>query len=228
MKAWSYSAIKLFETCPRKYEAERVTKEVKLKDSVYTLYGKELHLAAQNYIEKSQALEPEYVFLQPILDTLKALDGEKKCEHKLAVTENLEPCDFYATNVWFRGIADLIVVKSNKIFVIDYKTGNSKHADTKQLDLMAAACFSCFPNVETIKGLLWFVLSSVVVEENYLRSQQKDLFKQYDATLEQRNIAYQSGIFNPKPNGLCKSWCEVFNCPHNGRQENSKDRFGSV
>ena len=42
---WSYSGIKLYDTCPRKYQSEKVTKEVPFKDTTATLYGKEIHTA---------------------------------------------------------------------------------------------------------------------------------------------------------------------------------------
>ena len=37
--AWSFSSLKLFQTCPKKYEAEKVTKEVKFTETEATLYG---------------------------------------------------------------------------------------------------------------------------------------------------------------------------------------------
>ena len=37
--AWSFSSIKLYDTCPKKYESERVTKEVGYQETEATLYG---------------------------------------------------------------------------------------------------------------------------------------------------------------------------------------------
>jgi ATP-dependent exoDNAse (exonuclease V) beta subunit len=56
---------------------------------------------------------------------LNRIEGDKLCEYKMGLTKNLEPCDFFSQDVWWRGIADLIVLNEEKetAFVVDYKTG---------------------------------------------------------------------------------------------------------
>lgn len=62
----------------------------------------------------------------------------------MGLTENLEPCDFFSDEVWWRGIADLVIIDEEEdlAWVIDYKTGKSaRYADKGQLELMALAIF---------------------------------------------------------------------------------------
>ena len=57
----------------------------------------------------------------------------------------------YADNVWWRGIADLVILDADNhiAWVVDYKTGKSaRYADKGQLELMALATFKHFPVVK--------------------------------------------------------------------------------
>jgi len=219
--AWSYSGIKLFETCPKKYEAEKITKEVKFTDSEATLYGKALHLAAEEYIRDGKELPGQFAFIKPYLDKLVAIPGEKHCELKLGVKKDdgrLVACDFFDSSVWFRGIADLVIIDGAKGWIVDYKTGKSaKYADTRQLALMAAALFLKYPELEKIKTSLLFVVSKEFIRAEYEAERGLDIFGELADLLTQREVSYNTGVWNPRPNGLCRRFCEVLSCAHNGR-----------
>jgi CRISPR/Cas system-associated exonuclease Cas4 (RecB family) len=221
-KAWSYSSAKLFETCPRKYEAEKITKEVRFTDTEATLYGKELHLAAEEFIKNGKPLDPRFGWMLPTLDKLNNLPGKKHCELKLGVKKEdgrLVACDFFDSAVWFRGIADLIILDGVKGFVIDYKTSkSSKYADPRQLALMAAAMFLKYPELERVKAGLLFVVAGDFIKTEYKREDCLSIFAELSDLLTQREMAYSTGVFNAKPNGLCSRWCEVLSCEHNGRR----------
>jgi hypothetical protein len=105
---WSYSSLKTFTQCPKKYYHLRVLKDVKDTPGEATLYGQELHKAAEDYVKKSAPLG-KFGFIQELLDTLNSIPGEKHCELKLGVKQTptgLEACGFYDKDVWWRGIGD--------------------------------------------------------------------------------------------------------------------------
>ena len=80
-----------------------------------------------------------YKFIQPYVDSLINTSGNKYYEMKMALTADLEPCDFYDAEAWWRGIADFIAVTNQKALLVDYKTGKStRYADTKQLELLSS------------------------------------------------------------------------------------------
>ena len=111
-------------------------------------------------------LPGKFSFAQKMLDALKNKKGEKLCELKLGITEDLEPCGFFDSNVWFRGVADLIILDDDLAWVIDYKTGKSaKYADKGQLELMAMSVFKHYPQVKTVRAGLVFVISNDLVKE---------------------------------------------------------------
>ena len=138
MTAWSYSSINTFKQCPKKYYHLKVAKDVKDKGSTATLYGQQVHQAAEDYIASETPIPAKFKFLTPIVKALNAIEGEKLCEMKLGVAqtdEGYKPTTFFAKDVWWRGIADLVIINGDTAHSIDYKTSkNARYADTKQLD----------------------------------------------------------------------------------------------
>lgn len=223
--AWSYSSITLFDQCPKKYYHLRVAKDIKEPESDAMMYGKDVHLAAENFMRDGTPVPEKYAYMRPMLEKLKSIPGEKFCELKMGLKKQdgrLVACDFFDKDVWYRGVADLIIVnhETGEARVVDYKTGkSSRYADTKQLALMAACVFSRFPEVKVVKSALLFVVAADLVKADYKVEAGYNIFSELDGTLVSRETAYETGVFNPKKNFSCKAWCPVLNCAHNGRNE---------
>ena len=217
---WSYSSISLFQQCPRKYYHLRVLKDIVEPETEHMLYGKLIHEAAENYIKNNTDIPTKFLFIKPILDILKAIPGEKLCEYKMGLTQDLEPCDFFSENVWFRGVADLLVINNDLAHIVDYKTGKSaKYADTKQLELMALAVFKHFPQVKKVKAGLAFVVSEEFVKDNYAKDAEDTLWVRWLSITDQLEKTHINNVWNAKPNFTCKNFCKVMSCEHNGRGE---------
>ena len=167
---WSFSKAKAFETCPKQFYHVNILKEYPFEETEAMRYGTEFHKACEDYIDKEKPLPKKFGFIEPTLEALKGKRGVKICEKKLGLTEDLEPCGFFDKKVWFRGIADLIIVDvlAGAAWVIDYKTGkSSKYADKGQLELMALTVFKHYPEVKKIKAGLLFVIAGSLVKETY-------------------------------------------------------------
>ena len=217
---WSYSSLKLFEQCPRRYQAEKVTKEVPFTQNESALYGEQLHKAAEEYIRDGKPIDPRFEFIKPYLDKLNAIEGVKFCELKLGVKRSdgrLVACDFFDPEVWFRGVADLVIIDGDRAWIVDYKSGKSaKYADTRQLALMAAALFLKYPIVKRIKTSLLFVVSKEFIKEDFEKEYGLSVFSELNGLLTAREAAYEADVWNPRPNGLCRKWCPVKSCAHCG------------
>lgn len=215
---WSFSALKQFLTCPRQYHALRVTKEYADPPTEATRYGEEFHKAAELYVGEDTPLPPQFAFAQHGLDGLKRLRGEKYCELKMGLREDLSPCGFFDEGVWWRGVADLLIVNGNRARVLDYKAGKSaRYADTGQLELMALATFAHFEHVEVVDAALWFVVAGPVVPAVYTFDDAGRLWAKWLGYYNQLLEAKEADVWNPNPSGLCKRHCPVLSCPHNGR-----------
>jgi len=221
--AWSFSSIKTFDQCPKKYYHTKVKKDYEENfQTEAILYGNEFHKAAEDYVSgATKELDPRFDYALAALDKLKGMKGDKLCEYRMGLTENLEPCGFFDGNVWYRGVADLIILdkESGIAKVFDYKTGKSaKYADKGQLELMALAVFKHFPEIKVVKGGLLFVVCNAFIKETYELENEPDLWRKWSLAYGALEKAYENDVWNPRPTGLCKAHCVVTECPHNGRR----------
>ena len=217
---WSYSSLSLFQQCPRKYHRLRVVKNIKEGETEALIYGKEVHKAAEDYVRDGTPIPAKFEYIKPYVDPLKDLPGEKLCEYQMGLTEALEPCGFFDKDVWWRGVADLLVVDGDKAHLIDYKTGkSSQYADVKQLELLALATFKHFPSITKIKAGLIFFVAQDLVKADFVDAQQEPLWAKWLPELSRLERSYEVDVWNPKPNFTCKKFCPVKDCEHNGKGE---------
>ena len=216
---WSYSSLDLFKQCPQKYYRLRVLKDVKDPPAEHLNYGLAVHKAAEDYIGKGIPIPEKYVaILKTSLDRLIAMEGEKHCELRLGLTQGLEPCEFFAPDVWWRGVADLIIINNDSAYVVDYKTGkSSKYADTKQLELLSLAVFKHFPQVKKIKGGLLFVVANDLIKANYEQDKAGVYWTKWLEDTGRLEAAITNDVWNAKPNFTCRQYCPVHDCQHNGK-----------
>jgi len=217
---WSYSRLKAFEQCPKQFYHLKVAKDYVEKPSSAMFYGNEFHRAAECYVRDGEPLPPKFMYGKPVLDSLMAKKGTKICEHRMGLTEDLEPCRFSDRNAWYRGICDLIILdeEDNLAWVVDYKTSkNSRYADKGQLELMSLSVFKHFPMVERVRAGLLFVVCKELVKENYDYSTASSLWVKWYKGFDRMEKAYETGVWNANPSGLCRQHCVVTECVYNGR-----------
>ena len=220
MTAWSYSSLSTFKQCPKKYYHLKVAKDVKDKGSSAMYYGNEVHKAAEEFIKNGVEVPKKFDYMNPILNSLSNINGEKHCEIRFGISydgEKHKRTKFFAKDVWFRGIADLLIVNGEKAYLVDYKTGkNAKYADTKQLDMLAAATFTYFPEVQYIKSALLYVVSNDFINKVHTRDEQELLYTTFDGPLEALASAEEYDVWNAVDGPLC-AYCPVTSCEHNRR-----------
>jgi hypothetical protein len=216
--SWSYSSLDLFQQCPHKYYRLRVKKDVKEPPSEHLSYGLDMHKAAEEYIRDDTPIPEKFGFIKPALDKLKEYVGEKLCEYRMGLTKALTPCGFFDKDVWWRGVADLIILNGDSAKIVDYKTGkSSKHADTKQLEILSLAVFKHFPQIKRVKGGLLFVVANEFVKGDFDADQSHIYWQRWLTGTAQLEKALEVDVWNPRPNFTCRKWCPVKDCTHNGR-----------
>jgi hypothetical protein len=218
MITWSYSSIKTFDQCPKKYYHLKVARDVKDEGGTASIYGQEVHKAAEEYVRDGVPVPEKFSFVEPVVSAFNNIPGEKHCELKLGVRKTpsgYEPCEFFAKDVWWRGVADLLIINGGKAWLADYKTGKStRYADTKQLDLLAGAVFLHFPQVKRIKSALAFIVINEFIKKNYDAGKEKEHFSVFDHEISRLETAHETGVWNPVTGPLCR-YCPVTSCEHN-------------
>jgi len=216
---WSYSSLDLFKQCPHKYYRLRILKDIVEPESEPMRYGKEVHKVAEDFFMEGVPIPEKFKFMRELLEPLGNIKGQRVCEYKMGLTQDLEPCTFFAPDVWWRGIPDLLIINEDKATLVDYKTGrSSKFADVKQLDLLALAIFKHYPQIQTIKAGLLFVVANDFVKSKYNRADHEKTWVKWLEATQTLEKALELQVWNPKPNFTCNSWCSVRDCYHNGKK----------
>ena len=218
---WSYSSLALYQQCPKKYYHLKVVKDIKEPLGEAIVFGNEIHKIAEEYVGKGRPIPEKYNHIEPALRSLKDMPGEKLCENKLGLTAELEPCGFFDRNVWWRGVADLIILQGDTALTVDYKTGkSSKYAELKQLEIVSLAIFKHFPEVKKVKAGLMFLFADDFIKTAYLADSQQELWGSWISDVGQLQASVENNMWNPKPNFTCRGWCPVTSCDHNEGERN--------
>jgi hypothetical protein len=195
-----------------------VLKDIKEPETTAILYGKEVHLALEEYIRDGKPVPAQFKEFTEIADMLKAMPGDKLCEYKMGLTKDIQACGFFDENVWFRGVADLLIINGDTARVIDYKTGkSSEFADKKQLELMSLAVFKHFPKVRTVKAGLIFLVANDFVKADFDKKDAPLTWLKWIQETDRLEEAHEVNVWNPKPNFTCRKYCLVKDCEHNGK-----------
>ena len=214
----SFSAISSYETCPRKYYEERVTKRYQQPEGEAAIWGNEVHKKIEASLNTGEALPETMVKYQPILDIVTKTTGDIYPEIKLAVTQDLVACDFFSPDAWLRGVCDLLVLKEYKGAAFDWKTGKKKR-ETSQLDMMACLTFARFPEIEYLHtSFVWLQESNPTkLEPKFVAKEDApELFEGFRGRVKDMMYSYEHNVWPERPSGLCKQWCPVRECAHNG------------
>jgi hypothetical protein len=221
--AWSWSRVKNFETCPRRYYAIDVTKEVKQDETPQLDEGDRLHKAMAKRVTDDTPLPREFYYMEKYAAALTQHDSNREsisCELKLAIDKHLKPVGFFDRSVWARCVVDYIrfarTANGRELaHIVDYKTGKIVEDDA-QLLVNAMLVFCCFENIIGIKSeFLWCKYSdtrSSLFTRTNIQSEWNTLMPRI-GMLEQ---AHTENKFPPKPGKLCAKWCNVETCEHWG------------
>jgi len=211
---WSFSSLKDFVGCPKRYYETKVAKNFEQKITHALTYGKEVHTALEKYVRDKITLPLNYQRFQKAVDELLNIPGKKFVEYQMAVLPDRTPCKFGDKNRWVRGIADLIVLDNDIAYIVDYKTGSDRYPDLDQLKLMALMTFAHFPQVQMVKGALLFILKNNLVAEDYRREQMNELWDVFIPQVKRLEYAFEKQEWTPNPTPLC-GYCPVVTCEFN-------------
>ena len=207
-KPWSYSALTAYETCPKRFELTRVTKQVVEKQTEATLWGNKVHKALEHFAKGTKPLPPDMESYGRYVKKIQSYEGKRVVEERVALTKDLRPTKWMAKDVWVRGIIDIGVVGSNRAYLLDWKTGKHR-PDSDQLKLFAALAFAMYPWVDSVvTGFIWLKVDKFD-KQVFTREQTTDIWSEFLPRLSRVAKSYNEDKWIPKPSGLCRNWCPV-------------------
>lgn len=214
--AWSHTSLTAFETCPKQYYHTRVIKDTKQDFGEAAAWGLKVHKVLEDRLKIGTAL-PDYLnHCEPIVDSILKRDGTLLVEEKIALDKNFQPVTFFDKSAWCRGVIDVGKVNDKAAVLMDWKTGKRK-PENDQMRLFAGFSFAKFPWVEKITTAFVWLKDNKVDKEVFTRKQDMQvIWGEVLPRVQRLDNAYQKESWPAKPNGLCKAYCPVKSCEHNG------------
>lgn len=216
--SWSFSSLKAFEICPRRYQHYNVLKDVKEPETDQLRDGNRLHKAFENRLRSDEPLPMGMGRFEPMLAKIKAAPGALHLEQKLAFTREFQESAYFGPDVWFRTQIDLTRVSAGgKIAsIIDWKTGKVA-SDTTQLQLMASAAFIHLPALERVRAALVFVNHGGAERAEFVREDLGEIWSEVLPRVRRVERARETDHYLPTPSGLCRKYCAVTSCEFHGK-----------
>ena len=213
MKAfsWSFSKLKSFETCPKRYYEVDISKHY-ADDGEAMKWGNKVHDDFKVALMAKTPLPADLAPYQHWIDSTLAGPGELLVEQKFAITKDFQPTEYFGPLVWYRGVADALKIHGPVAKVRDWKTGGIK-VDSTQLMLMAQCVFAFHPEVQRILAEFVWLQDDCSTPEWFNR---RDMATNWLGLIERVKVleaAHKGMDFPPKPCGLCFKYCPVQSCP---------------
>lgn len=212
--AWSYSKLKNFEVCPKKhYEVDLAkTYEEKEEPDGPLAWGNRVHKALAAALLGTTPLPLEMQQYAAWVDRVKRGAGKLYVEQKYAINRQFQKTEYFASDVWYRGVGDVVRISGNLALVLDWKTGKILE-DSVQLMLMAQCLFSHYPELKYVHSEFVWLKDDCSTPELFTR---KEVGDQWIGLLDRVNAlehAAKTMTYPPKPGRLCRNYCPVESCP---------------
>ena len=211
MLTHSFSSIKMYENCPKRYYHQRIRKEVQDKGSDATIYGERIHEALEHRLESKVDLPKESEGYEVLCRGIEktARGGTLLVEQKLTLSEDLTPTGWWDGDAWVRSILDVLVLHNDTAVVMDWKTGK-RRPDFTQLELFALQVFSHFPDIDKVKSSFLWLKDMQMDSKIYYRDELGSMWGKLLQRISRIEQSLAHDKWPPKPSGLC-NYCPAKN-----------------
>lgn len=214
--SWSYSKLKNYEQCPKRMYEVDISKNFKDTGGEALTWGNEVHDALAKALKNNTPLPKGMEAYAYWLDRVRRGSGELHVEQKYAITRDFKKTTYFANDVWYRGIGDVVRIAGTMALVLDWKTGKVLD-DPVQLMLMAQCLFSHFPTLTHVRSSYVWLKDDCETPELLTRQEVADQWVELLARVNHMEQAAKAMNYPPKPGRLCRSYCPVTSCPFHGK-----------
>lgn len=210
VRAWSYSALKVFEECAYRTYISRV-KRIPEPSSPAADRGSAIHDMAENYVNGTlekfpnelQKFSAEFAELHELYQ-----HGKVELEGEWAFTLDWQPTGWMSDDCWARIKLDALVKETDtSVRVIDYKTGKkfgNEIPHGQQCLLYAIATFMKYPEVQFAQTELWYLDKGETTKHSYTREEAMTFMPNFHNRAVKMTTCED---FEPKPSKEACRWC---------------------
>jgi len=214
--SWSFSKLKNFETCPWRHKQVDLEQNFSDEGGEALTWGNAVHKSLAAALTDGTPLPDEMSDLQKWVDKVRDGPGELLVEQKYAITKDFKKTTWFGNNAWYRGIGDVVRIAGPVALIVDWKTGKIK-VDSVQLALMSQCIFSHYPDVKKVRSEFIWLAEDCTTPEVWDKESLADAWPGLLDRVAVMETAYVTQNYQPKPGKLCRSWCPVKTCQHNGK-----------
>jgi hypothetical protein len=215
---FTYSNLSTYLTCPEQFHRRYVKKDLgPYVQSAAARQGDVVHAALEARVGAGRPLPAELAAWERFASPF---DGRgARVELKLAVDQHGKGCGFWDDQAWLRGKLDLVVLSADSAFLLDwkYKAYLSKvgaYESPFELELHALLLACNEGQRAKVTGHYGYETG---LSRAYDLSDTKGTWTRVRGIAQDIERDQQAGEWERKRNGLCKAWCDVRDCPNNGR-----------
>ncbi len=225
---WSYSSLTSFEGCPYRYLQVRVLKNIKDEMGKEAKEGIKDHEQIEAWLKGNPApdlKENQRNVVEETIQQAKLIVEEHVSdksstpvvliEGQLGMTKDNKPCDFWDKDCYYRAKLDWAYIQNDVAYLLDWKTGKVKNG-SEQLKANSLLIFANYPQVEKCFTRFVFVNHGQVVSALWRRWIAEEVTKDFGKRVIMMQEAEKTGFWPKKKSGLCKDYCPVHTCEHNG------------
>ena len=204
----TYTILNTYGNCPHQMARRYIVKDQPYIETPEMKWGNEVHSAFEYRVGSSKPL-PDTMrqwehFAQPF-------DGQfAKVEQKLGISAEGKCVGYWDGSCWFRGKADLAIIRGETAYINDWKTGKSSYEDPFELETNAVLIHAKYPQLKKIVGSYTWLRENRV-SQMYDLSDTRSTWNEICRLMGEIIALKKTGQFEKKKSGLC-GWCSVDDC----------------
>jgi len=210
VRAWSYSALKVYEECPYRTYISRV-KGIKEPSGTAADRGTQIHQYAEDYVNGTAGEMAKELFkFKDQFEELRQgfIDAKVELEGEWGFDLDWKTVGWMQKETWARIKLDALVQEDEtSARVIDYKTGKkwgNELAHGQQGLLYAIGTFFRYPDLQYVQTEFWYLDHGETTKKQYTREQAM----QFAPGFHRRAIKMTTETeFAPTPNSNSCRWC---------------------
>lgn len=211
--ALSFSRIKMFRDCPKKFYHVSVAPKgspdrINDTHSGAARKGSQAHRALEARVKYQRPLPSEFLNFEPYAAPVAAFAlgaDNVSVEVQWAFRRDLNECEWFDKAAWFRAQADVAIARGTRGLIVDWKTGKVYY-DLLQLNINSVFMFLKNPNLEVIESRLIWLNHDDVTEHEVHRTDLEYILDEIMDAVDPIEYHNQIAHWPVKPGPHC-AWC---------------------
>lgn len=203
----SYSALKQYENCPKRYYLQRITKAVKDVGGEASLHGERVHKNFEERIRDKTPLPDALAEHEPTVAALEAMAEARgatlEAEVEMTINARYQPTGWWADDAWLRAKLDVLMCAGDAAMILDWKTGK-RRPDFTQMDLFALMIFLTRSEVQRVVTSFYWLPERASDKHVYTRDEEGALIVKLTTMVGRVEKSLREERWPAKPSGLCR------------------------